>query len=104
MHTYMYAYIYVYICIYTYIHKTTIDSNNIKNYHPIYNMSFLLKLIERFIANRLQSHLSSNGPRPMSEHLIKLRQTPVLLPKRNSFDNNTRQPITMHDSFLYEAY
>ena len=29
---------------------------------------------------------------------------PVLLPKRNSFDNNTRQPITIYDSFLYEAY
>ena len=38
------------------------------------------------------------------QHLIKLRQTSVLLPKRNSFDNNIRQPITIHYSFLYEAY
>ena len=29
-------------------------------------------------------------------HLIKLRQTPVLLLKCNLFDNNTRQPITIH--------
>ena len=31
-----------------------------KNYRPIYNLSFLSKLIERVIANQLQLHLSSN--------------------------------------------
>ena len=41
--------------------KPTLDSNDIKNYRPISNLSFLSKLIERVIANRLQSHLSSNG-------------------------------------------
>ena len=32
-----------------------------KNYRPISNISFLLKLKERVIANQLQLHLSSNG-------------------------------------------
>ena len=33
-----------------------------------------------------------------------LGKPPVLLPMRNSFDNNMRQPITIHNSFLYKAY
>ena len=41
--------------------KTTLDSNDIKNYRPISNLSFLSKLIKRVIANQLQLHLSSNG-------------------------------------------
>ena len=41
--------------------KTTLDSNNIKNYRPISNLFFLSKLIERVIANQLQLHRSSNG-------------------------------------------
>ena len=41
--------------------KTTLDSNDMKNYRPIYNISFLLQLKERVIANQLQLHLSSNG-------------------------------------------
>ena len=41
--------------------KTTLESNNIKNYRPISNLFFLSKLIERVIANQLQLHRSSNG-------------------------------------------
>jgi hypothetical protein len=44
--------------------KPTLDSNDIKYYRPISNLSFLSKVIERVIANRLQSHLSSNGLMP----------------------------------------
>ena len=33
--------------------KTTLSSNDIKNYRPISNLSFLSKLIERVIANQL---------------------------------------------------
>ena len=41
--------------------KKAIDSNDIKNYRPIFNLSFLSKLIERIIANQLQLHLFFNG-------------------------------------------
>ena len=41
--------------------KSNLDLNDLKNYRPISNLSFLLKLIERVIAARLSSHLSSHN-------------------------------------------
>ena len=41
--------------------KSNLDPNDLKNYRPISNLSFLSKLIERVIAARLFSHLSSNN-------------------------------------------
>ena len=65
--------------------KTTLDSNDIKNYRSISNLSFLSKLIERVIANQLQLHLSSNGL--MSEYQSAYRKfhssETVLLRVRN---------------------
>ena len=43
------------------LRKTILDSNGMKNYRPISNLSFLSKLIERVIAKQLQLHLSSNS-------------------------------------------
>ena len=40
--------------------KPTLDSTDLKNYRPISNLSFLSKLVERIIANRLLTHLSSH--------------------------------------------
>ena len=52
--------------------KITLDSNDIKNYSPISNLSFLSKLIERVVANQLQLHLSFNGL--MSEYQSTYRK------------------------------
>ena len=41
--------------------KSNLDPNDLKNYRPISNLSFLSKLIERVIAARLSSHLSSHN-------------------------------------------
>jgi len=41
--------------------KTGLDSEELKNYRPISNLSFLSKLIERVVASRLTAHLSSNN-------------------------------------------
>ena len=41
--------------------KFNLDPNDLKNYRPISNLSFLSKLIERVIAARLSSHLSSHN-------------------------------------------
>ena len=75
MPTYIYLYINIYLSLSTGIFpndlkstfvkpllkKTTLDSNDNKNYRPIFNLSFLSKLIERVIANQIHLHLSSNG-------------------------------------------
>ena len=41
--------------------KLILDSTNLKNYRPISNLSFLSKLVERIISNRLLTHLSSHN-------------------------------------------
>ena len=41
--------------------KSNLDSDDLKNYRPISNLSFLYKLTERVIADRLLSHLSSHN-------------------------------------------
>ena len=41
--------------------KSNLNPNDLKNYRPISNLSFLSKLIERVIAARLSSHLSSHN-------------------------------------------
>ena len=40
--------------------KPTLDSIDLKNYRPILNLSFVSKLFEHVIANRLLTHLSSH--------------------------------------------
>ena len=40
--------------------NSNLDSNNLKNYRPISNLSFQSKLTERVIADRLLSHLYSH--------------------------------------------
>ena len=47
----------------------TIDSTDLKNYRLILNLSFLLKLVERIIANRLLTHFSSH------DLLVKFQST-----------------------------
>ena len=42
--------------------KSYLDPNNLKNYRPISNLSFLSKLIQRVIAARFSSNLLSHNP------------------------------------------
>ena len=44
-----------------FLKKSNLDPNDLKNYRPISNLYFLSKLIERVIAVRLSSHLSSHN-------------------------------------------
>ena len=41
--------------------KPSLDSEVMKNYRPVSNLSFLSKLIEKVIASRLVKHLQNNG-------------------------------------------
>uniref|UniRef100_A0A4W3GKP3 Reverse transcriptase domain-containing protein n=1 Tax=Callorhinchus milii TaxID=7868 RepID=A0A4W3GKP3_CALMI len=41
--------------------KTSLDPSNPSHYHPISNLSFLSKALERVVANQLRAHLSSHS-------------------------------------------
>jgi len=43
------------------IKKPSLDKENLSNYRPISNLSFLSKLTERVVHNRLDQHLSQNS-------------------------------------------
>ena len=40
--------------------KSNLPVNNIKNYRPVSNLSFISKIIEKVVSNRLQAHINSN--------------------------------------------
>ena len=43
------------------LNKSNLDPNDLKNYRPILNLSFLSKLIKHLIAARVSLHLSSHN-------------------------------------------
>jgi len=43
------------------IKKPSLDKENFNNYRPISNLSFLSKLVERIVKNRLDQHLAQNS-------------------------------------------
>ena len=40
--------------------KANLPVNNLKNYRPVSNLSFISKIIEIVVSNRLQAHIDSN--------------------------------------------
>ena len=43
------------------IKKENLDKNDMKNYRPVSNLSFLSKVIERVVLSRIKTHLNKNG-------------------------------------------
>ena len=39
--------------------KPTLNRNDIKNYQPVSNLTFLSKILEKVVASRLNSHINS---------------------------------------------
>ena len=37
--------------------KTCLPKNMLKNYRPVSNLSFISKILEKIVANRLQAHI-----------------------------------------------
>ena len=37
--------------------KTSLPKNELKNYRPVSNLSFISKILEKIVANRLQAHI-----------------------------------------------
>ena len=40
--------------------KTSLPKNELKNYRPVSNLSFISKILEKIVANRLQAHIKNN--------------------------------------------
>ena len=40
--------------------KTYLPKNELKNYRPVSNLSFISKILEKMVANRLQAHIKNN--------------------------------------------
>lgn len=46
------------------IKKNGLDPADLKNYRPVSNLTFISKLVERVVADRLHVHLSLTGSLP----------------------------------------
>ena len=40
--------------------KISLPKNELKNYRPVSNLSFISKILEKIVANRLQAHIKNN--------------------------------------------
>ena len=40
--------------------KTSLPKNELKNYRPVSNLSFISKILGKIVANRLQAHIKNN--------------------------------------------
>ena len=47
--------------------KTSLDPNNLKNYRPISNLSFLSKVTEKIVLSQLSTYLNANKLFPVSQ-------------------------------------
>ena len=60
--------------------KSNLPVNNLKNYRPVSNQSFLSKVIEKVVSNRLQAHINSNKlNNPMQSAYRKFHSTETAL-------------------------
>src|SRR6218665_1148149 len=59
--------------------KANLDKENLSNYRPISNLSFLSKVTERIVLSRLNHYLSSNSLlNPHQSHFTKHHSTETL--------------------------
>ena len=60
--------------------KSNLPVNNRKNYRPVSNLSFISKIIEKVVSNRLQAHINSNKlNNPMQSAYRKFHSTETAL-------------------------
>ncbi len=62
--------------------KTNLSKENMKNYRPVSNLSFTSKILEKVVANRLNSHIcASNTSNPFQSAYKKFHSTETALLK-----------------------
>ena len=57
--------------------KPSLDKNNSKNYKPVSNIGFILKVVEKVVAFHLLTHLELNclaNPNQSAYKIIQLKQ------------------------------
>ena len=60
--------------------KSNFPVNNLKNYRPVSNLSFISKIFEKVVSNRLQAHINSNKlNNPMQSVYRKFHSTETAL-------------------------
>ena len=65
--------------------KSNLPVNNHKNYRPVANLSFISKIIEKVVSNRLQAHINSNKlNNPMQSAYRKFHSTEAALFRVNN--------------------
>ena len=62
------------------LNKSHPPVNNLKNYRPVSNLSFISKIIKKVVSNRLQAHINSNKlNKPMQSAYRKFHSTGTAL-------------------------
>ena len=46
------------------VKKSSLDANELKNYRPVSNLSFLSKVVEKIVAEQFTAYLQANDPLP----------------------------------------
>ena len=83
--------------------KTTLPKEDLNSYRPISNLSFISKILEKVVANRLNSHIYINGLTNASQSAYKqFHSTETALPKVHNditlnIDNGKVTPLTPLD-------
>jgi hypothetical protein len=66
--------------------KSNLDSDDVKNYRPISNLSFLSKLIEQLVSKQLTTYLIENKLMPVFQSAYRQTETAVLKIVSNVYD------------------
>ena len=75
--------------------KSNLPVNNLKNYRTASNLSFISKIIEKVVSNRLQAHINSNKlNNPMQSAYRKFHSTETAL-LRVSLDKGHVTALTL---------
>ena len=82
--------------------KTTLSKEELNSYRPISNLSFISKILEKVVTNRLSSHININGLTNASQSAYKqFHSTETALLKVHNYINlnidNGKAALTLLD-------
>ena len=57
------------------LNKPGLDTANVSNYRPVYNLTFISKVVKRAVALQLNEYLTSNGMLPRSQSAYRKKHS-----------------------------